>query len=65
MLIRLPYQLSLVIDPIALTLCSHTFSFLMLIQISFGYFLSDLAMILWNFPALGGMEYVSIQDHDK
>ncbi|KAL1826216.1 hypothetical protein DCAR_0314415 [Daucus carota subsp. sativus] len=26
--------------------------------ISFGYFLSDLAMILWNFPALGGMEYV-------
>ncbi|XP_054820011.1 uncharacterized protein LOC129319001 isoform X2 [Prosopis cineraria] len=26
--------------------------------ISIGYFLSDLAMILWHFPALGGMEYV-------
>ncbi|KAL8087633.1 uncharacterized protein LOC141698489 [Apium graveolens] len=26
--------------------------------ISLGYFLSDLAMILWNFPSLGGMEYV-------
>ncbi|KAJ0008144.1 hypothetical protein Pint_30683 [Pistacia integerrima] len=27
-------------------------------QISIGYFLSDLAMILWHFPALGGLEYV-------
>lgn len=26
--------------------------------ISIGYFLTDLAMILWNFPALGGIEYV-------
>ncbi|KAG5052870.1 hypothetical protein JHK87_005068 [Glycine soja] len=26
--------------------------------ISIGYFLTDLAMILWNFPALGGLEYV-------
>ncbi|XP_028768849.1 transmembrane protein 56 [Neltuma alba] len=26
--------------------------------ISIGYFLSDLAMILWHFPALGGLEYV-------
>ncbi|XP_037497242.1 TLC domain-containing protein 4-B isoform X2 [Jatropha curcas] len=26
--------------------------------ISVGYFLSDLAMILWYFPALGGLEYV-------
>lgn len=26
--------------------------------ISLGYFVSDLAMILWNYPALGGMEYV-------
>ncbi|KAK7305582.1 hypothetical protein VNO77_43488 [Canavalia gladiata] len=26
--------------------------------ISIGYFLADLAMILWNFPALGGLEYV-------
>ncbi|KAL1816874.1 hypothetical protein ACET3Z_019448 [Daucus carota] len=26
--------------------------------ISLGYFVSDLAMILWKFPALGGMEYV-------
>ncbi|XP_044485216.1 TLC domain-containing protein 4 isoform X4 [Mangifera indica] len=26
--------------------------------ISIGYFLSDLAMILWTFPALGGLEYV-------
>ncbi|KAJ9167414.1 hypothetical protein P3X46_022068 [Hevea brasiliensis] len=26
--------------------------------ISVGYFLADLAMILWNFPALGGLEYV-------
>ncbi|GMP90036.1 hypothetical protein CsSME_00041352 [Camellia sinensis var. sinensis] len=30
----------------------------MCIQISIGYFLSDLAMILWNYPALGGMVYV-------
>lgn len=29
------------------------------IQFSLGYFLSDLAMILWLFPALGGLEYVS------
>ncbi|CAL9782455.1 unnamed protein product [Musa acuminata subsp. burmannicoides] len=27
--------------------------------ISLGYFLSDLAMILWLFPSLGGKEYVS------
>ncbi|KAL9316433.1 hypothetical protein ACSQ67_017434 [Phaseolus vulgaris] len=26
--------------------------------ISIGYFLTDLAMVLWNFPALGGLEYV-------
>ncbi|EOA21368.1 hypothetical protein CARUB_v10001728mg [Capsella rubella] len=26
--------------------------------ISLGYFLSDLAMIFWHFPALGGIEYV-------
>ncbi|KAJ1386963.1 TRAM/LAG1/CLN8-like proteiny domain [Sesbania bispinosa] len=26
--------------------------------ISIGYFLTDLAMILWHFPALGGLEYV-------
>ncbi|CAL9782037.1 uncharacterized protein LOC135652101 [Musa acuminata AAA Group] len=26
--------------------------------ISLGYFLSDLAMILWHFPSLGGKEYV-------
>ncbi|KAF2290337.1 hypothetical protein GH714_011152 [Hevea brasiliensis] len=26
--------------------------------ISVGYFLADLSMILWNFPALGGLEYV-------
>lgn len=31
------------------------------VQISIGYFLSDLAMILFHFPALGGMEYVSIK----
>ncbi|KAK3039857.1 hypothetical protein RJ639_028250 [Escallonia herrerae] len=29
-----------------------------ILGISVGYFLSDLAMILWYFPALGGMEYV-------
>ncbi|XP_034687039.1 TLC domain-containing protein 4-B isoform X2 [Vitis riparia] len=28
-----------------------------ILGISIGYFLSDLAMILWNFPALGGLEY--------
>jgi hypothetical protein len=27
-------------------------------QISFGYFISDLAMILWFYPTLGGNEYV-------
>lgn len=30
------------------------------VQVSIGYFLSDLAMILYNYPALGGTEYVSI-----
>ncbi|XP_052188010.1 uncharacterized protein LOC127798470 isoform X1 [Diospyros lotus] len=29
-----------------------------ILGVSIGYFLSDLAMILWHFPALGGMEYV-------
>ncbi|KAK7385641.1 hypothetical protein VNO78_31392 [Psophocarpus tetragonolobus] len=29
-----------------------------ILGISIGYFLTDLAMILWNFPALGGLEYV-------
>ncbi|XP_019419997.1 PREDICTED: transmembrane protein 56-B [Lupinus angustifolius] len=28
------------------------------LAISTGYFLADVAMILWNFPALGGLEYV-------
>lgn len=28
-------------------------------QVSVGYFLSDLAMIFWFRPSLGGMEYVS------
>lgn len=27
---------------------------------SIGYFLSDLAMILWTWPTLGGFEYVSM-----
>uniref|UniRef100_A0A5B6ZXY0 TLC domain-containing protein n=1 Tax=Davidia involucrata TaxID=16924 RepID=A0A5B6ZXY0_DAVIN len=30
-----------------------------ILGISVGYFLSDLAMILWHFPALGGIEYVA------
>lgn len=29
-----------------------------LFGISIGYFLSDLAMILWTYPALGGVEYL-------
>ncbi|XP_052181976.1 uncharacterized protein LOC127794759 isoform X2 [Diospyros lotus] len=29
-----------------------------ILGISLGYFVSDLAMILWHFPALGGLEYV-------
>jgi hypothetical protein len=28
------------------------------LQISVGYFISDLAMILWFYPMLGGTEYV-------
>ncbi|WVY93917.1 hypothetical protein V8G54_033005 [Vigna mungo] len=36
---------------------SSTFSNSVL-GISIGYFLADLAMILWHFPALGGVEYV-------
>lgn len=28
--------------------------------VSIGYFLTDLTMILWYFPSLGGKEYVSI-----
>ncbi|KAK8468664.1 hypothetical protein PHAVU_006G082800 [Phaseolus vulgaris] len=36
---------------------SFTFSNSVL-GISIGYFLADLAMILWHFPALGGLEYV-------
>ncbi|XP_022149741.1 transmembrane protein 56-B isoform X2 [Momordica charantia] len=30
----------------------------MTLGFSIGYFLSDLAMVLWYFPALGGLEYV-------
>ena len=41
------------VEHIALT--SH-----MILQASIGYFLIDLAMILWYFPSLGGKEYVSI-----
>ncbi|OMP02248.1 hypothetical protein COLO4_11233 [Corchorus olitorius] len=29
-----------------------------LLGFSIGYFLSDLAMIFWHFPALGGLEYI-------
>ncbi|XP_057431042.1 uncharacterized protein LOC130723913 [Lotus japonicus] len=36
---------------------SSTFSNAVL-GISIGYFITDLAMILWRFPALGGLEYV-------
>ncbi|RRT65440.1 hypothetical protein BHE74_00043781, partial [Ensete ventricosum] len=28
-------------------------------MVSVGYFLADLAMIVWSYPSLGGMEYVS------
>ncbi|URE25678.1 transmembrane protein 56-B-like [Musa troglodytarum] len=28
------------------------------LQVSVGYFLADLAMIVWSYPSLGGMEYV-------
>ena len=28
-------------------------------QVSVGYFISDLGMIIWFYPSLGGMEYVS------
>lgn len=30
------------------------------VQVSAGYFLSDLGMICWFYPSLGGLEYVSI-----
>ncbi|KAH7427156.1 hypothetical protein KP509_10G032100 [Ceratopteris richardii] len=30
----------------------------MILGVSIGYFLSDLAMIIWFYPALGGIEYV-------
>lgn len=41
--------------------CCNYFYFYnwVLLQISIGYFLSDIAMIFWHFPALGGLEYVS------
>lgn len=29
-------------------------------QVSTGYFFSDLGMICWLYPSLGGLEYVSI-----
>jgi hypothetical protein len=32
------------------------------VQFSTGYFLTDLAFVIWNFPALGGLEYVSQKD---
>jgi hypothetical protein len=28
--------------------------------VSVGYFIADLAMIMWLYPSLGGMEYVSL-----
>lgn len=32
-----------------------------MLKVSIGYFLSDLAMILYNYPDLGGIEYVSMR----
>ena len=29
-------------------------------QVSVGYFLADLGMIIWFYPDLGGLEYVSM-----
>lgn len=29
------------------------------VQVSVGYFITDIAMIFWVYPSLGGMEYVS------
>lgn len=40
-----------------ITLRSSTFSTSAL-GVSAGYFLSDLSMIIWRYPSLGGMEYV-------
>lgn len=39
------------------------FLFRLFVQISVGYFLADMSMILRNFPALGGLEYVSKNSH--
>lgn len=36
-------------------------SWLRALQVSVGYFITDLAMIFWLFPSLGGMEYVGDQ----
>ncbi|KAL8474090.1 hypothetical protein ACS0TY_030093 [Phlomoides rotata] len=40
-----------------ITLRSSTFSTSAL-GVSVGYFLSDISMIIWQYPSLGGMEYV-------
>lgn len=43
--------------PIGVVFCSSIMS-QMTLGVSIGYFISDLAMILWFYPALGGEEYV-------
>lgn len=45
--------------PVGLFVILSSTIFPLFLQISIGYFLADLAMILWHFPALGGLEYVS------
>ena len=40
--------------------CLHINRIRITVQVSMGYFLTDLAMILWYFPSLGGKEYVSL-----
>lgn len=39
--------------------------FYLLRQVSVGYFMADLGMIFWFFPALGGYEYVRIMSFDE
>ena len=41
-------------------MCLHITRIRITVQVSMGYFLTDLAMILWYFPSLGGKEYVSL-----
>ena len=55
--ILFPFELSM----LTCIFLFHHIRLILIFQVSVGYFITDIAMIFWVYPSLGGMEYVS--DH--